>query len=125
MSSNRPLSPHLQVYKPQLTSFTSILHRVTGAALAVGAMIMTWWLWSVMTGGDTLMFFQSFVQSHIGKLMLFGWVLAFCYHFFNGLRHMWWDAGRGITIAFANRSAIVVLLLSAASAVLIWCRAAG
>lgn len=122
---NRPLSPHLQVYKPQMTSFTSILHRLTGLALAAGAGLVTFWLWSMMEGGDMLICFQNFVQKPVGKIMLAGWLLAFSYHFLNGVRHMFWDTGRGLSIKFANTSGLIILLSSVAVTVLIWCFAAG
>lgn len=122
---NRPLSPHLQVYKPQMTSFTSILHRLTGLALAAGAAMVTFWLWAMMEGGDMLVCFQNFVQTPVGKIMLAGWLVAFSYHFLNGVRHMFWDTGRGLTIKFANTSAWIILLSSVAVTALIWCYAAG
>lgn len=119
--ANRPLSPHLQVYRPQMTSVTSILHRMTGFALAVGAGVVTWWLWSVMAGPESYAVFYGFCKSVAGQVMLFGWLLALMYHFLNGVRHLIWDTGRGIDIATANRSGWMVLLGAAALTALVWC----
>ena len=87
MPDNRPLSPHLQVYKPQLTSMLSILHRITGFGLAVGAVMGTWWLVAIMSGTSAYECFHDFAKSFIGQLMLFCWLYAFVYHFLNGIRH--------------------------------------
>ena len=71
-SPNRPLSPHLQVYKPQLTSVLSILHRATGIALAVGTLLLVWWLVAAATGENAFADVQAFIGSWIGKLLLLG-----------------------------------------------------
>ena len=76
----RPLSPHLQVYRPQITSITSILHRVTGVGLGVGTLLMTWWLVAAATSDDAFATVQCFIGSPIGLLLLFGWTLALVFH---------------------------------------------
>ena len=89
----RPLSPHLQVYKPQMTSVTSILHRATGLAMAYGLGIFGWWLVAAGIGPEAYSVFTGFIGSKIGLLLMFGWTVAFYYHLANGIRHLFWDAG--------------------------------
>ena len=118
-SQNRPLSPHLQVYKPQLTSVMSILHRATGIALAVGTLLLVWWLVAAASGKDSFEIVQGFIGSWIGRILLLGWSFALFYHLCNGIRHLFWDAGKGIELEAAYASgrfvigAAVVLTLAA------------
>jgi succinate dehydrogenase / fumarate reductase cytochrome b subunit len=109
---NRPLSPHLQVYKPQMTSILSILHRATGAALAIGTLMVTWWLIALASGPQAYEVFQGFAGSPLGIFMLFGWSFALFYHMTNGVRHLIWDTGRMFNIGCATRAGYVVLLVS-------------
>ena len=97
-SPNRPLSPHLQVYKPQLTSVLSILHRATGIALAVGTLLLVWWLVAAATGESAFAGVQAFIGSWVGRLLLIGWSFAMFYHLCNGIRHLFWDAGKGLEL---------------------------
>ena len=90
---NRPLSPHLQVYRPQLTSVMSILHRLTGIALAVGTLLLVAWLVAAATSPQAFGAIQAFNGSWIGRVLLFGWSFALFYHLCNGIRHLFWDAG--------------------------------
>ena len=94
-TGNRPLSPHLQVYRWQWTMALSILHRATGLALTVGALLMVFWLLALATGPDSFAGLQAFLGSWFGRLLLFGWTWALAYHFLNGIRHLVWDAGKG------------------------------
>src|SRR5690349_6095451 len=89
----RPLSPHLQVYKPQLTSATSIFHRFSGIGLAAGVLYLVCWLIAVAQGAESFDRLQDFNGSLIGRLLLLGWSAAFFYHLLNGIRHLAWDAG--------------------------------
>jgi len=89
----RPLSPHLQVYKPQLTSVTSILHRASGWGLSVGLVMFTWWLAAAAIGPEAYQAFRDFCSSPLGLILLFGWTVAFYYHLANGIRHLIWDTG--------------------------------
>lgn len=100
----RPLSPHLQVYRPQITSVLSITHRATGVALAVGCGLLVSWLLAVAEGPAAFAEAQAFFASVLGRLALFGWTLALFYHFCNGIRHLVWDAGYGFELATAARS---------------------
>jgi succinate dehydrogenase / fumarate reductase cytochrome b subunit len=116
----RPLSPHLQVYKPQLTSITSILHRITGIALSAGLLYLVCWLVAAAQGMAAFDALQDFNGSLLGRLMLFGWSAAFFYHLLNGLRHLAWDAGFGFELPAAYRSGYAVLIGTALLTVLAW-----
>lgn len=120
ISSNRPLSPHLQVYRPQITSTLSILHRITGVALAVGTLLLTWWLVAAASGPEAFATAQGFIGSIIGRLLLFGWSFALFYHLCNGIRHLFWDAGFGFEIETAQRSGIAVVIAAAALTLVCW-----
>ncbi len=118
-TDNRPLSPHLQVYKPQLTSMLSILHRLTGVALAFGTLLLVWWLIAAATGPGAYDAVQSFIGSIPGRLLLLGWTFSLFYHLANGIRHLAWDTGRGFELATAYATgwlaviaAIVLTLVS-------------
>lgn len=119
-TDNRPLSPHIQVYRWQLTMVLSIFHRATGAGLALGAPLMAWWLMAAVKGPEAFDQFHAFTHSIIGQLMLVGWVWAFVFHFLNGIRHLVWDTGRGFTISGARNSGAVVFILSLILAALVW-----
>jgi len=109
-TDNRPLSPHLQVYKPQLTSMLSILHRLTGVALAIGTLMLVWWLIAAATGPEAYDAAQSFIGSIIGRLLLLGWTFALFYHLANGIRHLAWDTGRGFELATAYTTGWLVVI---------------
>ena len=111
-SNNRPLSPHLQVYKPQLTTFMSITHRATGIALAVGTLMLVCWLIAAATGETAFNEVQAFLGSIVGRLLLFGWSFALFYHLCNGLRHLFWDAGKGFEIETAYMTGRIVIAAS-------------
>lgn len=108
----RPLSPHLQVYRPQITSATSIFHRMTGAALAVSLFIVTWALMAIATGPEAFDVFKGFFSSIFGRLVLFGWTLAFFYHFCSGIRHLIMDTGAMMTIEKAYKAAYVTYAMT-------------
>jgi len=109
-TDNRPLSPHLQVYKPQLTSVLSILHRLTGVALALGTLLLVWWLIAAATGPEAYDTVQGFIGSIIGRLLLLGWTFALFYHLANGIRHLAWDTGRGFELATAYSTGWLVVI---------------
>ncbi|MDE2333665.1 MAG: succinate dehydrogenase, cytochrome b556 subunit [Rhodospirillales bacterium] len=100
----RPLSPHLQVYRPQITSTLSILHRMAGVALAVGTLLFVWWLAAAADSDAAFSLAAGVMNSPIGWLLIAGWTLALWYHFCNGIRHLWWDAGRGFELKEAHAS---------------------
>jgi succinate dehydrogenase / fumarate reductase cytochrome b subunit len=116
----RPLSPHLQVYRPQLTSFTSIMHRITGIGLAVGLLYLVCWLTAAASGLEAFDKLQSFNGSIIGRLLLLGWTVAFFYHLLNGIRHLAWDAGWGFELPAAYKTGYAVLIGTALLTIAAW-----
>lgn len=119
-AGNRPLSPHLQVYRPQLTSMLSILHRITGVGLAVGTLLLVYWLAAAAGGPESYAAAQGFIGSFFGQLLLFGWTVALFYHLANGIRHLFWDAGYGFELPTVQRSGLAVLAATAVLTVVSW-----
>ena len=120
MAKPRPLSPHLQIYRPQLTSIMSISHRATGAALGTGTLLLCLWL-VALAAGDVWYSMAATVIGHpIGMCILFGYSVALVYHALNGVRHLTWDRGIGLTIPAVYRSGQIVLLLTIVITALIW-----
>lgn len=97
-SADRPLSPHLQIYRWQLTSVLSILHRAAGIVLSAGAILLVWWLVAAASGPDAYEGVANFLGSWIGLLLLFGWTAALFYHLCNGIRHLVWDTGQALDL---------------------------
>jgi len=116
----RPLSPHIQVYKMPFTALLSISHRITGVALAVGTVVLAYWLVSAAYGPEAYGHAHALLGSWIGKLVLFGWTGALFFHMCNGIRHLFWDAGKGYEIAEANKSGRIAVATAAALTVLAW-----
>lgn len=116
----RPLSPHLGVYRWQWTMALSILHRITGIGLAVGTLLLVYWLWAAARGPDAYAAARGFLTSWLGVLLLFGWSAAFYYHLFNGVRHLFWDAGKGLDLPTARASGMAAVAAAAAATVLTW-----
>jgi succinate dehydrogenase / fumarate reductase cytochrome b subunit len=110
MQNERPLSPHLQVYKPQLTSMLSILHRATGVFLMLGTPFLVYWLASIASGPASYQHFQTLASHWFVLLLLLGWTFALFYHLSNGIRHLFWDVGRGFEIEDLYKSGWVVLI---------------
>ncbi len=110
--AERPLSPHLQIYKWQLTMVMSILHRATGLALSFGAIFLVWWLAAAASGDAAFASAQWFFGSWLGLIFLLGWCFSFFYHLCNGIRHLAWDAGSGFAIPTAYRSGYAVVAAS-------------
>jgi len=120
IKSQRPLSPHLQVYRPQITSVMSILHRITGVVLSVGALLFVWWLWAAAYSPECFKFVQGFFAGWAGKILLFGWSAAFYYHLGNGIRHLFWDMGKGFELSSVNRSGLMVLVFVIVATAVTW-----
>ena len=118
----RPLSPFMfpTWYRFQITSALSILHRLTGIALALGSFLLIWWLIAVAAGGDLYAATHAFLASPIGLVLLFGWSVAFFYHLCNGIRHLAWDAGYGFELRSAARSGYAVLCTTVLLTALTW-----
>lgn len=119
-NQNRPLSPHLQVYRPQLTSILSILHRITGVALAFGSLLLIYWLVAAASGPGAYETAGNFIGSFFGRLLLFGWTFALLFHLCNGVRHLVWDAGYGLELPAVYRSGWTVVALSAGLTLILW-----
>jgi succinate dehydrogenase / fumarate reductase cytochrome b subunit len=107
--ADRPLSPHLQVYRPQLTSVLSILHRISGVALSIGLIALAWFLLSLAAGPESYMAFAGFAGSLIGKLMIIGWTAALSFHLCSGIRHLFFDTGSLFDLRHAYMAGYAVL----------------
>ena len=118
--SNRPLSPHLQVYRPQLTTVLSIMHRATGMALSVGALYLATWVMYAASNPRSYALFQSFNGSIVGRIVLGGWLFSAFYHLFAGIRHLFWDAGYGFELKDAYRSGWIVVIASLVATAVSW-----
>jgi len=118
--NNRPLSPHLQIYRPQLTSVLSITHRATGVALSLGTMVLLYWLQAVARGPETYAAAQEFLSCWLVQLVLAGWTWAFFYHLCNGIRHLFWDAGKGFELQQVYASGYTVLAAATTLTALTW-----
>lgn len=106
---NRPLSPHLQVYRPQLTSVTSIFTRITGNALIVAAVLVVWWFLAAAKGPEAFARADRVLTSWLGDLVLFLSLWALWYHTLAGIRHLIWDTGRGLDLETAERLGIGII----------------
>jgi succinate dehydrogenase / fumarate reductase, cytochrome b subunit len=116
----RPLSPHLQVYRLPFLAILSILHRATGIALSVGAIYLAVWVACAASNPRTYALFQSFNVSIVGRIVLGGWIFSAFFHMFNGIRHLFWDAGYGFELKDADRSGAIVVVLSLVCTVAAW-----
>lgn len=119
-STNRPLSPHLSIYRPQISSVLSILHRITGLALVAGTVLMVAWLCSAAYVPAFYATLHDAMSSLPGQICLFGWTLAFYYHFCNGIRHLFWDIGSGFTLPVMARTGWAVIILTIVFTALTW-----
>lgn len=119
-TGNRPLSPHIQVYRWQWTMFLSIVHRATGIALAVGALLLVCWLLALASGPAAFADVHGFLGSWFGRFLLFGWTWSLMYHLANGIRHLFWDAGLGFELRTTYASGILMVLASLALTGLSW-----
>jgi succinate dehydrogenase / fumarate reductase, cytochrome b subunit len=116
----RPLSPHLQIYRPMLTMTMSIVHRITGIANYAGMALLTWWLLAAASGPNGYARFEWFAGSIIGRLILFGYTWSVIHHMLGGVRHLIWDVGRGFGPVEREWLAAANLIGSIALTVLLW-----
>ena len=119
-SAERPLSPHLQIYKPIPTMVMSIVHRITGAALYFGTVLIAWWLIAAATSADYFEFVNGLFGSFLGRLVLFGYTWALIHHMLGGIRHFVWDTGAGLDKHTATRFAYATIAASVVLTLLIW-----
>jgi succinate dehydrogenase / fumarate reductase cytochrome b subunit len=118
--SRRPTSPHLWIYRWTITMATSIIHRLTGLALGLGALLLTWWLLAAASGPDAFAVVHLFVTSWVGRLVLFGFTWALSFHLLNGIRHLAWDTGWGFELKTATATGWTVVILSVLITLLAW-----
>jgi succinate dehydrogenase / fumarate reductase cytochrome b subunit len=116
----RPMSPHLSVWRWHITMLTSILHRATGVALYVGALIGAAWAVSLASGPEAYASFQSLLGSPLGLMVMFGLTWSVFYHLANGIRHVVWDLGHGLDVKSANASAVLVIAFSLVATLAVW-----
>jgi succinate dehydrogenase / fumarate reductase cytochrome b subunit len=116
----RPLSPNIQIYRPQLTSVLSIANRMTGLVLSVGAVVLVVWLIAAATGPQAYAIVQGAIASWIGQIVLFGCTFAFFLHLCGGIRHLVWDAGYGFALRSIYASGWAVVAASVALTVAAW-----
>ena len=120
MARTRPLSPHLQVYRPQMTSVMSILHRAAGVVLTTGTLIMAAWLVSLALGKEAYDVVVMVIGHPLGQFVLFGYSVALIYHALNGVRHLGWDLGFGLTIPQVYKNGQIVLFLTVVLTMGLW-----
>ena len=113
-STSRPLSPHIGIYRPQITSMLSILHRATGIFLCFGAVVFAWWAVALALGPEPYAAVRSALGSWLGRLLLFAWTFSFFFHLCNGVRHLFWDAGIGFELRTVHASGMAVVAASIA-----------
>ena len=120
MARTRPLSPHLQVYRPQMTSVMSILHRAAGVVLTTGTLIMAAWLVSLALGKEAYDVVVMVIGHPLGQFVLFGYSVALIYHALNGVRHLGWDLGFGLSIPQVYKNGQIVLFLTVVLTMGLW-----
>ena len=119
-AGDRPLSPHVQIYRWPLTMLTSILHRVTGGALAAGIIVIALWLVATAYGRDTFRLAHEMLTAWYGRFILFGFTVALLYHLLNGIRHLCWDAGWGFQLKTARNTGLLVFAGTIILTIVVW-----
>ena len=119
-TDKRPLSPHLQIYRPMLTMMMSIIHRITGAGLYFGIILLIWWLTAAAVSADYFALVQAFFGHWLGKLVLLGFSWALLHHMLGGLRHLLWDTGHGFGLSTIEWLARANVALSVILTVALW-----
>ncbi len=116
----RPMSPHLGVYRLQLSMVLSGLNRISGIVTSLGTLLLVWWLVAAASGPKPFDTVQHVVANPLGMIVLFGWTLALVFHTVGGLRHLAWDAGYGFAKDVFNRTGPIVIAVSVVLTLLIW-----
>jgi succinate dehydrogenase / fumarate reductase cytochrome b subunit len=119
-TDNRPLSPHLGIYRWQLTMLLSITHRATGIALSLGSFLLLYWLIALASGPQAYGQAQALIGSWLGLLILLGFSAALFFHLCNGIRHLMWDFGAGLSREEAYKSGVVVVAATLVLTILAW-----
>lgn len=117
---NRPLSPSIQIYRPQLTSVLSITHRLTGIALSFGSLLLVYWLAAAAVGPEAYSTLHVFIVSWPGLILLLGWTFSLFFHLCNGIRHLFWDTNRGFDLLTIYTSGWAVVVISIGLTVITW-----
>jgi len=120
IGAGRPLSPHLQIYRPMLTMMMSIAHRLSGASLAIGFLLLTWWLVAASTGPAAYTIVNHFFASMAGRLLLFLFSWALIHHMLGGIRHLIWDTGRGLDKTSIEIFAWLTIIGSVVFTIIVW-----
>jgi succinate dehydrogenase / fumarate reductase cytochrome b subunit len=120
IQQHRPLSPHVGIYRWQITNTLSILHRITGFGLVLGLVPLAAWLWGAAYDGAVFAWISTSFATLLGKLLLTGWMLAFYYHLANGMRHLNWDTGRGFTLPEVLSSGRLVVITALSLTIFTW-----
>lgn len=120
VAQTRPRSPHVQIYRPQLTSVLSFSHRLTGIALSIGSVLLVIWLIAAASGAPTYAGLQAFLDSWLGLALLFVWTFSLFYHLCNGIRHLFWDGVYGLELGPIYLSGWAVVLASVALTLTAW-----
>lgn len=118
--NEKPLSPHLQIYKPQLTSVLSIMHRISGVSLISGLFLLLWWLYALSQGGETYTCLLIFLVSSLGAFLKLALIFAITFHLTNGMRHMSWDLGLGLDIETVYRTGWGVVVIIVIVSFFLW-----
>jgi succinate dehydrogenase / fumarate reductase cytochrome b subunit len=118
--NSRPLSPDVQIYRPQLTSVLSISHRVTGIVLSIGTLLLVFCLIAAAAGPQAYSAVQGLIRSWVGLLLMFGWTFSLFFHLCNGIRHLFWDAGYGFELQTIYASGWTVVAASTMLTVATW-----
>ena len=108
----RPIAPHIQIYKPQISTVLSILHRITGVGLGLGSLLFAWWLVAAASGPEAYGDVEAFIASILGRVILLGFTWALFYHLCNGIRHLSWDTVSGMDLPTMHRSGWLVVVAS-------------
>jgi succinate dehydrogenase / fumarate reductase, cytochrome b subunit len=117
---DRPLSPHLQIYRPLINMVMSIVHRLTGASLYFGTLLLAWWLIAASVGPDYFNYVESWFSTWFGKFVLVGYTWALLHHMLGGFRHFIWDTGNGYDLATIDKLSWGSIALSLVATALIW-----
>ena len=120
MTDNRPLSPHITIYKKILTSVFSIFHRITGFGLSIGSLLIVIWISLIAFGPSYFFIYEVLASTLIFKVILFLWTLAIFYHLFNGVRYLFWTYGIGMDVKTVYSTGYLVLFLSILSTMIVW-----
>ena len=120
MINNRPLSPHLSIYKKVLTAVFSVLHRLTGIGLSIGSILITIWIAILALGPNYFFIFKAISTFLFFKIILFVWTIGLFFHLFNGIRYLFWSFGLGMELKTVYNSSYLVILLTFLSTIILW-----